>query len=141
MPETRKHRPLLRLPAVLLQECAEGADDPETGFVLTDFIHSAIITATKAAEAGQGELLPRRQPRNRPAPAGGVTPSRYTASRAEAARCAAALAAVGSSVRVVVIAALEALRAARFVWLDATLPGEAGWAPPEGFERAGRLAA
>jgi hypothetical protein len=121
----------------LLRECAEGADSPEAGFVLTDFVHSAIITATKAAEAGQGELLPRRQPRNRPAPAGGMTPFRYTASKAEAARCAAALGAVDSSVRVVAIAALEALRDARFVWLDATLPGEAGWMPPEGFEVAG----
>jgi hypothetical protein len=128
----RKNRTQLRLPAPLMDACGALADATETELVLTDFIHHAVITATKAAERGDHHLLPRRQPRNQPAPEGGKRISQFVASKREAARCAAALEAAGSSVHVCVIRALEALRDAKGVWLDTVVPGEAGWSEPAG---------
>jgi hypothetical protein len=119
--DERRNRVPLKLPTELVK--AAGAMARARGDVLTDFVHAAVIAATKAAEAGHGEQLPPRTPRTirDPAPKSVI---HYTASREQASRCAAALAAVGSSVPAVVAAALQAYLDADGVWLDTRVPGE-----------------
>jgi len=118
----RRNRVPVRLPASLVAEA--GACARRRGDVLTDYVHHAVITATQAAEAGRGDLLPDRRPRTVKADSGATSTINYTASREQAARSAAALEAAGSSRLAVVDAALRALVAADGVWLDVRLPWE-----------------
>lgn len=121
----RRHRITLDLPADLVAQATSAAQ--ASGDVLSVVVHSAIVTAAKAAEAGRVELLPERLPRRSPGVSAGPTsPLAYTASREQAARVVAALEAAGSSVRVVAIRALESYVAAGGSWLDAPMPGEPG---------------
>lgn len=122
----RRHRVVLDLPADLVAQAVAAART--RGDQLSVVVHAAVITAVKAAEAGRGELLPERLPRRTPgaAPPAATAPVAYTASREQAARCAAALDGAGSSVRQVAVRSLEAYVAADGVWLDAPMPGEPG---------------
>lgn len=95
---------------------------------LAEIARGAIISATKAAEAGRLVAVPERVD-----PAGTATlvvALDMTATRS--ARCAEALAGAGSNMRSVVIRAFESYVAAGGSWPDAPMPGDVGsrWRRP-----------
>jgi hypothetical protein len=121
----RRNRVYLSLRAELVDEASELA--MEAGDVLADLVHGAIITATKAAEAGHHDLLPKApppQPRRRRGEGVALTSFRYTASASEEERCDRSLAAAGSSLTVIAEATLRAYIDARGSRLDTPMPGE-----------------
>jgi hypothetical protein len=113
----------VKVPDQLVKQASALAQ--ERGDVLTAFVHSAVITATKAAEAGHHARLPKRLPTRAGEWTGEEYNLRYTASREQYTRCTRALERAGSSLRIVIITALQAYVDAGGDWLDTTLPGEA----------------
>lgn len=100
------------------------------GDILAEFVHDAILTATAAAEAGHGHLLPpkptpERRKRGPEETVKGGTPIRYKAAEGERDRCWAAIYAAGSSPAAVAVAALAAYESAHGVRMDVMLP----WVP------------
>lgn len=100
------------------------------GDVLADIVHAAILSATTAAEAGHGNLLPakpkperkRREPGS-PDPDTGAL--RYKAADGERERCWTAIFGAGSSPAAIAVEAMEAYVQAGGVRMDVVLP----WVP------------
>lgn len=95
------------------------------GDVLAEYVHDAILTATTAAEAGRGDLLPpkptpdrRRRTSDEDAAKPGI---RYKAAVGERDRCWAAIYAAGSSPAAVAVEALAAYAAVKGVRMDVVL--------------------
>jgi hypothetical protein len=118
----RNRRVSITLPQRLVREARARAS--AQGDVLSDFVRGAIITATRAAEAGHGDQLPQDSQRPPRARGEGVVSFRYLASADEETRCAAALARSGSSPVAVAEEALTSYLAFEGSRLDVVVPGD-----------------